>query len=103
MAADYIPISKTNRGVSASQVIAAANRLVELRDLIAQLDANAQHMHEGGVYTVLESQFNLPAGSGANFLTLLGYMQEIFNTNTDVTGANRLARIEEFCARLSGQ
>lgn len=103
MAVDYIAVTRTNRPQLGNQVISAANRLKELAELIDGLSAIAGHQWDVGDYTTLEAQFGLSAGQGANFLTLLTYMQEIFNTNTDVTGANRLARLREFVGRLAGQ
>lgn len=103
MAADYIPVSKTNRPNMGSQLIRAANLTRELRDLVDAINDAGQHMFDGGDYAVMEAQFGLAAGSGANTLTLIGLINTIFNTNTDVTGANRLAQLDEFVARIAGQ
>lgn len=103
MAADYIVISRTNRPQLGNQLIAAANRLKELRELVDGLNDAGQHMFDGADYSVMETQFGLAAGTGANTLTLIGYLQEIFNSETEVTGATRLARIDEFQSRLAGQ
>lgn len=103
MAADYIKITKTNRPQMGNQLIRAANLTRELRDLIDALNDAGSHMFNGADYAVFEEQFGLVAGTGANTLTLMGLINNILNTNTDVTGANRLAQIDEFVSRLAGQ
>ena len=84
-------------------MIAAANRLKELRELVDGLNDAGAHMWTGADFTVLEAQFGLTAATGANFLSLLGLINTILNTNTDVTGANRLSQLDEFQSRLAGQ
>lgn len=103
MAADYIIVSKTNRPQLGTQLIRAANLTRELRDLIDAIHDIGQHQFDGGNFTMFEQQFGLPAGSGGNTLTLLGLVNNIFNTNTDVTGASRLSQLNEFVDRLAGQ
>ena len=103
MAADYIAISKTNRPQLGNQLIRAANLTRELRDLVDALNDIGQHQFNGADYAVFEAQFGLTAGAGANALTLLGLANTILNTNTDVTGANRFAQLNEFVDRLAGQ
>lgn len=103
MAADYLVITKTNRPQLENQLIRAANLTRELRDLVDALNDVGGHMFTGGDYSVFEAQFGVASGQGANALTLLGLAQTIFNTNTDVTGANRLAQLDEFVSRLAGQ
>ena len=101
MAADYIAVTKTNRPQLGNQLIAAANRLRELRDLVDALNDAGSHMFDGADYTVFEAQFGVTGG--ANVLSLIGLLNTILNTNSDVTGANRLAQLDEFVARLAGQ
>lgn len=103
MAADYIAITKTNRPQLGSQLIAAANLARDLRDRIDALNDIGQHQFNGGDFSLFEAQFGVSSGQGGNTLTLLGLINTIFNTNTDVTGANRLAQLDEFVSRLSGQ
>lgn len=103
MAADYLAITKTNRPNLGNQLIRAANLTRELRDLVDALNDAGGHMFTGGDYTVFEAQFGVAAGQGANTLSLIGLINTIFNTNTDVTGVNRLAQLDEFVARLAGQ
>lgn len=102
MAIDYIAISKANRPQLGNQVISLANALRDLRDKADALNDAASHMHDGANFTMVESQFGL-TGGGGNFVTLLQQLQDILNTNTEVTGANRESRLDEFVARLSGQ
>lgn len=101
MAADYITVTKTNRPQLGNQLIAAANRLRELRDLVDALNDAGAHMFDGADYSVFEAQFGVTGG--ANVLSLIGLLNTILNTNGDVTGANRLSQIDEFVSRLAGQ
>lgn len=103
MAVDFIVITRTNRPQLGNQLIGAANRLRDVRDLIDAINDGAQRMWEGADYTVLEAQFGLAAGQGANALTLLGLINDILNTNATVAGAARLSQLDEFVARLAGQ
>jgi hypothetical protein len=103
MAADYLSVTKTSRPQLGSQLIWAANLTRELRDLIDSLNDAGQHMFAAADYSMFESQFGVSAGQGANALTLLGLVHTILNTNGEVTGANRLAQLDEFVARLAGQ
>jgi hypothetical protein len=103
MAIDFIAIPKVNRPNLANQVIGLANQIRDLRDRTDAINDAASHMHDGANYALVESQFGLPGGTGANFVTMLQQMHNIFNTSTDVTGANRLSQLDEFVARLHGQ
>lgn len=104
MAADFISIPKQSRPNLGTQLISAANKCKELRELIDGLSDAKDHMNDGSSYVVMETQFGIATGSGANAATLIGLMQDIFNSNsTEVTAANRFARMEEFQARLAGQ
>jgi hypothetical protein len=96
-------VVKTNRPQLGTQLIRAANLLRELRDLVDALNDVGQHQFDGADYSVFEAQFGLAAGTGANALTLLGLANTVLNTSTDVTGANRLAQLNEFVDRLAGQ
>lgn len=103
MAADYIEITRSNRPQMGNQLIRAANLLRELRDLVDAINDAGQHMFSGADYTKFESLFGVPTGQGANTLTLIGLINTILNTSTDVTGANRLSQLDEFVGRLAGQ
>ncbi len=103
MAADYLVITKTNRPMMGSQWIALANQIRQVRDLCDALNDAGSHQFNGSDYTVLEAQVGLAPGTGANALSLLGLINTILNTNTDVTGVNRLAQLDEFVARVAGQ
>jgi hypothetical protein len=61
----------------------------------------ANHQVDGGNVALFEAQFGVTGG--ANVVTLLGLVNTIFNTNGEVTGANRLSQLDEFVGRLSGQ
>lgn len=106
MAIDYVGVTTAQRPLPGTQLVRAANLTKELCELIDGLTAISDHMHDGADYALFVSKFGLvlPAGvTAANVKTLLGYMQEIFNSSTDVTGANRFARLREFVARFAGQ
>ena len=103
MAADFLPITKTNRPQLGNQLIRAANLTRELCDLVDALNDTGQHCFDGGDFSVFETQFGVPTGQGGSTLTLLGLVNTILNTSTDVTGANRRAQLDEFISRLAGQ
>lgn len=101
MAADFIVVTKTNRPQLGSQLIQLANLLREVRDLCDVLNDAGSHMFDGGDYSVFEAQFGVTGG--ANVLTLMGLVNTILNTNTNVAGADRLSQLDEFVSRLAGQ
>ena len=101
MAADFIAVNRAKQ--LGNSLVRAAELFRELRELVDKLSDAKDHSFAAADYSLMETNFGLNTGTGANTATLLGYMQEIMNTNTDVTGATRLARIDEFCARLAGQ
>lgn len=101
MAADYISVNKAK--MSGALLVQAADKMRELRELVDKLNDIVGHSFNGADYTVMEANFGLTTGQGANTATLLGLINTIVNTNTDVTGANRAAQLDEFVARLSGQ
>jgi len=103
MAADYLVITRSNRPNLGSQLVEAANRLKALRELVDGLNDAGQHMFNGADYTLFEAQFGIASGQGANALSLLGLINTILNSSTDVTGANRASQLEEFTSRLAGQ
>lgn len=103
MAIDYITVTRTSRPQLGAQLVRLANMLREVRDLCDAVNDAAGRMHDGANYATLETNFGLATGQGANAATLFGLLNEILNTNTDVTGANRLSRLDEFAARIAGQ
>lgn len=103
MAADYLNIKTPNRPQLGTQLISLANQLLTVQQLCAALAGVQGHQFNGADYSVFEAQFGLPVGTGANVATLLGNLNTILNTNTDVTGANRATQLQEFINRLAGQ
>lgn len=101
MAADRIVIDRSKQ--AGNSLVRAADLLAELSDNIAKLNLIAGHTNDGATYTQMESTFGLQAGAGANCITLITLINNLFNTNTDVTGANRLSQLLEFVGRVSGQ
>lgn len=101
MAADYIAVNRTKQ--LGNSLVRAADMLRELRELIDKLKDAADHSNDGTTFTLLETNFGLEAGKGANANTLLGLVRDILNTNATVAGQTRVDTLEEFCARLAGQ
>jgi hypothetical protein len=101
MAADYIVVNRQKQ--LGNNLVRAAGLLRELRDLVDSINDIGQHCFTGADFSMFEAQFGLNAGTGSNTLTLLGLVNTILNTNTDVTGANRLSQLNEFVDRLNGQ
>lgn len=101
MAADFLTTDRTKQ--LGNVLVRAANLTRELRELIDMLNDAANHCVDGSDYSLFEEQFGQEQGVGANAVTLLGYMNEIVNTDTTVSGSDRKSRIDEFCARLAGQ
>lgn len=91
MAADLIVIDRTRQRGNAS--VRLAGLIQEAQNLCDDLKANADHAWDTGDYTLLEAQFGLATGAGANFLALLGNVQTAL-------GASALA---EYVARVANQ
>jgi hypothetical protein len=98
MAINHISIDRTEQ--LGADLINLARQLQDTRDKANRLVDIANTQWDTGVFTTLESRFGLEAGAGGDVLFLLSYLDEILNTNTTVSGADRLARINDFCARL---
>ena len=94
MAADYIAIPRTNRPPQGNEIVSTANVLADLRDRVNNLNAIGARQWDTGDYSVLAAQTGVPAGVGANFLTLLGQLTTLLNTN---------ATVAEYISRLAGQ
>lgn len=101
MAADFIVVNRAKQ--LGNNMVRAADLTRELRELVDKIVDSANHCFDGADYSLLEQQAGLAAGKGANTLALFNLVQTILNTNADVTGANRLSQLDEFCARLAGQ
>src|SRR5262245_53858487 len=101
MAADAIVV---NRGKPhGNSTVEIANTLATLRAKIDGEYGAASHMFADADYTVMESEFGLQPGTGQSFLVLLRQLTQIMTGTGDVSGADRLARLDEFSARLGGQ
>lgn len=101
MAADFIVVNRQkNLG---NTLVRAADQLRELREMIDRLKDVGNHSNDGISYAVMEANFGLAAGTGANVLTLIGLIDTILNGNGTVAGQARLDQLEEFCSRLAGQ
>lgn len=101
MAADYITVNRSKR--LGDSLVRSANLLRELRELVDQIQDAGNHSNNGTDYSMLEANFGLPAGTGANTLALISLLGETLNTNVEKTGAVRLSQFDEFAARLAGQ
>lgn len=101
MAADFIVTNRTKQ--HGNNYVRAASLLLELRNLVSAEFESGNHMVDGSDRTMLEAQFGWGAGVGANALTLLGLIRGILLTDDEITGANRKAWLDEFCARVANQ
>jgi hypothetical protein len=101
MAADFIPLDRSKQ--LANNIVRQAELIRELRELSDKNSDNANHMFNGSDYTVLIAQTGVSIDNAAQLTTLLGYMTEIMNSIATIAGADRLSRLDEFVARLSGQ
>lgn len=104
MAADRIIFPKTNRSQLANRMVSAANALLDLMTESQALTDIVSHDINAADYSALETELGITAGTGANFATLLGNLNDILNVNTvEVTAANRIARLKEFVSRVACQ
>ena len=101
MAADYIAVDRSKQ--LGNKLVRAASLQRELRELIEELNDVGQHSFDGSDYAVMEDNFGLGAGTGANTLTLIGLVHTIYNSSATVAGTDRLSQLNEFEDRLSGQ
>lgn len=91
MAADFIDINRSKP--QGNKTVRLAELLQEATNLCGDLKVNADHQWDTGQFGKLETNFGTPAGSGANFLALLGGVQTALGT----------APIPEFIARVANQ
>lgn len=84
-------------------MVRTAELLNEVRDNIAHLVAAANHSNDNSDFSMMETNFGLASGMGANVVTLINIMNDTFNTATEKDGATRLGQINEFAARIAGQ
>src|SRR5687767_5372553 len=101
MAADFISVNRAKQ--LGNTLVRAADLTRELRELVDKLSDAVGHSFNGGDYSVMETNFGLVTGTGANTATLIGLVQTILNSNGTVTGADRLSQLDQWCARLAGQ
>ncbi len=87
MAADYIVVTKSNRPQLGSQLVALANKWIEIRQLATALKQIKDHQNAAGDFTVMAGQFGLSAGDAASAAGILDNVNTLWNTNTDVLGA----------------
>lgn len=101
MAADYITVNRAKQ--LGNSLVRSADLLRELRETVAKLKGVGNHSFNASDYAVLEANFGLPTGSGANTLTLINILDAILNGSTGAGGATQQGQIAEFCDRLAGQ
>ena len=73
MAVDFNVIDRSKQ--QGNKAVRLAELIQESENLAGDLEANAQRMWDTGNHTLLEAQFGLATGKGANFLTLLGLVK----------------------------
>jgi hypothetical protein len=98
MAINHIKVLRTEQ--LGADLIDLSRQLQSTRDKANRLIDIANTLWDSGDFATLEDRFGLETGNGGDVLFLLSYLDEILNTNTTVSGADRLARINDFCARL---
>lgn len=101
MAADYINVDRTKQ--LGNTLVMAADRTRELREMIDKLKDATNHSNDGSDYSLMETNFGIATGMGANCATLINILDNVLNGSGDLAGATRLGQIEEFVARLAGQ
>jgi hypothetical protein len=101
MAADYITVNRSKQ--LGNSLVRAADLMRELRELVDKLKDAGNHSFDGPDYSVMEANFGLAAGQGANTLALINIVDSIINGSTGAGGATQQSQIEEFVARLAGQ
>lgn len=101
MAADFIVVNRTKQ--LGNTLVAVASNLRQLREDIDKLNDAVGHSFNVSDYSVMEANFGLASGTGANTATLIGLINTIVNTNGTVAGQTRLDQLDEFAARLAGQ
>jgi len=85
------------------KLVRSAYLFRELRELIDGLNDSKDHMIDGADFSMFADQFGVDSLVAANVATLLGYMEEILNTNIDIAGQARFDQLNEYTARLAGQ
>lgn len=102
-AEDYIVINRQKQ--AGNQLVRLAEEIRDLRELSDRLNSIANHQNNGASYTTFINQFGIENSTttAANLINLMGLLNNILNTNTDVTGANRKAQLDEFVARIAAQ
>lgn len=98
MAIDHINIDRSKQ--LAADLIDLGRLLSAVRDKTRRLVAIANHQWDTDNYGTLETRFGIETSKGADALFLLNVLHEILNTTTTVSGADRLTRLDDFCARL---
>lgn len=70
MADDFLAINRGSQ--KGAELVRMVDAFRSSWDALAKVRSQAEHMWEGSDYATLEAEYGLPAGSGANVLTLLG-------------------------------
>lgn len=104
MANDYTVVTRVGRTQHGQELVTLANDLLDLKDRAKALNALASRMHDGANFDTVEAQFSLADTTiGGNLVTRLQQLDDILNNTTEVAGADRKARLDEFWGRLAGQ
>lgn len=91
MAADFNTVDRSKQ--HGNKAVRLAELIQEADNLADDLEANAQRMWDTGDHALLEQQFGLATGKGANFLTLLGLVKTALGN----------ADLQEYVARHANQ
>lgn len=101
MTNDFVSIDKTKQfGLT---TVWLADVFIEIRKAIDKLHTSAGHQTDGTTFTTMESKFGLSSGDGTEVLDMLTDLKSIFNSSDTISGADRLAKIDNFVGRVAGQ
>lgn len=104
MAADRIAVNRSKQ--AGNHLVRMAELISEVQGLAKDLSNIAGHGIDGTDRTVMESDFGLAGGAGANVATLITTMHDLFNTSNTVgdgSAAARLSVLNEVVGRLARQ
>jgi hypothetical protein len=101
MGADFITVDRAK--VHGNRAAEIADKLVQLRAMIASEYGAAGHMTDATNYSMLETHFGLNQGDGSDFFIMLGQLSDVLVGTTEIAGATRKAILDGFTGRIGGQ
>src|SRR5262245_40234456 len=101
MPVDFIGVN-TQKPFGA-KLVRLANNLLEVRELTDALADARGHMTTGTDFAKFAEYFGIDPTQASQASQLLDWIDDILNTNTEITGADRRDRLNQFCSRIAGQ